>query len=152
MATAHYKGNADILYTPLGGTAAVHTLAIPVLISPQQGFTLRSRSRRWESWNADRTEREVFTVGDPVHEMEGWIRMDNEPASLEAMFEEALNNDVTLKYRPDGSTEYPLKILSAGGDNGEIVITPDTERFAFGEWQCRFMARRVDGGDLSGLL
>lgn len=152
MATAHYKGSADFIYDPADASETVHTLAIPLLISPRSGFLNESRSQRFESWNADMTQREVFTIGDPVYEIEAVIRMDNQPALIQSMMEYALNEDVTIRYRPDGATEYPLKVLNAGGENGRIVITPDTERFAFGEWQCRFRARRVDGSDFSGLF
>lgn len=152
MATSHYKGSADIIYDPPDASETVHVLAVPILISPRQGFTARSRTQRFEAWTPTLTEREVFTLTDPVYEIEGWIRMDDQYDSLETMLEYALNDDVTLRYRPDGATEYPMKILSAGGDNGEVVITPDTERFAFGEWQARIVGRRVDGSSFSGLF
>lgn len=152
MATAHKKGNADIVYTPLGGTQAIHVLALPLLVSPRENFMNTRGRTRFEGWNADGTEREVFKVGQAVDEIEARVRMEDDPAGLKTVLAEALENNITLTYRPDGSTEYPALLVSAGGRDGGIRIFPDPDRFGFGEWAANLVLRRVDGGDFDGLL
>lgn len=152
MATSHYKGSADILYTPQGGTQQTHLLAIPLLVSAPEGFRSRRRRRYFEAWKDDFTEREVFTIGSEVDEIEARLRMDDDPTGVRSMLREAFDNDVTLIYRPDGSTEYPSLLVSAGGEPGQIVLFPDPDRYGYGEWACNLVLRRVDGGDYEALL
>lgn len=156
MATSQYKGTADILYTPLGGTQLQHLLAVPLLVTPRQGFRSTRRKRRWEVWNDDWTERETFVLGSTaVDEINGIIRMDNEPAALRSLLTEALDNNVSITYRPAGASgaSYPCLVVGIlGAQEHEIVLTPDRDRFAFGEWQVGLHLRRVDGGTFEGLL
>lgn len=154
MSTVQLKGTADILYTPQGGSPTVHTLAIPLLVSRVQEFTNRSNARVFEAWKADLTARETFTIGSVVDEIDCVLRMDDEPSSLRTMFREAVENDVTLTYRPTGSggDTYPAKVVSAGGGPGQVVVVPDREMFGGGMHEVSFRFRRVDGGTFAGLL
>lgn len=154
MATKALTGSADFTYTAsTGGGVVTHTLATPLLISPQEQFASRRRPRLFQAWNEDGTVREVFTIGTPVDEIDGRIRFENEPAKLRTMLKEGLENDVTLTYRPNGSTgsTYPCKLVSvAGGDR--VELTPDRGRYALGEYETTVRLRRVDGNDFEGLL
>lgn len=154
MATSHYKGSADIEYTPLGGTSTVHDLAIKLLVSRREGFRFRRRARVFSRWKADFTDRETFVIGSKVYEAVFTIRFDDEPDAVRSMLEEALFNDVTLNYRPTGSggSSYPLRVVSVEGSTEVVELTPDADRGGYGEWQVRFTARRVDGSSLAGLL
>lgn len=156
MATTQIKGNWDIEYTPQGGSSTVHTLAIPLRRAPDARFKNVRRKRRWEVWNDDFTEREVFTLGSTaVDEITVVIRMDDEPDLLKDMLTEALENDVTINIRPNGSggTSYPCKVVRIpGASSGEIPVFPDRERYAYGEYEVPMVLRRVDGGTFEGLL
>lgn len=155
MASVQRKGSADILYTPLGASPTVFLLAVPLLISPREGFAANRKRRYWEVWNDDGTIRETFALGTTTEEIRGRIRFDDTPDELRAMLEEARWNDVTLTYRPTGAggPTYPTKLVSvAGAPPGEIVIVPDQSRYVHGEYQTELILRRVDGGSFDSLL
>lgn len=156
MATKAIVGSADFTYTAQGSTSgSTHQLAAPLLISPSEGFVSRRLRRTFSAWSADLSIREVFTVGDGVDEIEGRIRFEDEPAQLRTMLKEGLENDVTLTYRPNGSTgsSYPAKLVAVdGNESGKIPLRPDRDRFPLGEYQTSIILRRVDGNDFEGLL
>lgn len=154
MATAHLKGAAVLAYTPIGGYETVHLLAVPLLRSQAWGFRSTRRRRRWEAWSADFTEREVFTLGAAVDEIAALIRFENEPDLLRTLLAVALEENATVTYYPTGMDDdgYPLKVVLVDGAADEIVLQPDRDRFAFGEWEVALVLRRVDGGTLEGLL
>lgn len=156
MATTNLDGtDADFLYTPQGGSATTHLLAVKLLVSPSHGWRSAHKRRRFEAWSADFGSREVFTVGTAVDQITAQIRYDDQPSSLRSMLTEGLENDVTLTYRPTGSggSTFPSKLVSVGGgEPGEVVLTPDQDRFGLGEHQATIVLRRVDGNDYEALL
>lgn len=152
MATTAITGNAQFSYTPQGGSPTTHTLAVPLKFSPAYGFRYRYRKTRFEAFNSDGTDREVYVLGDATHEIVAEVRYDDEPTALRDMLIEALENNVTLTYSPDGGgTTYPFLLVSVDGDAGEL-ISLDPTRYAFGEYMTRLVLRRVDGGNLDALL
>lgn len=153
MASAHLYGLAE-LEADVGVYTIVHALAVPLMISPAWGFTSTRRRQRWEAWTADGSQREVFVLGQAVHEIQALVRFENEPEQLRSILVAGLEEDATLLYRPHGplGEEYPLKLLAAGGAPGDVTLKPDRERFALGEWEVALVLRRVDGGDLEQLL
>lgn len=154
MATSNLDGTGALIeYTPTGGTLTTHTLAIKMLVSPNEGFRIRRKRRLYQAWKADGTARETFKIGSAVFEANFTIRMDDEPDEVEKMLRYGLEDDVTLTYKPDGSTGYPLKVVSvSGGEAGDVEARPDQDRYGYGEYEANFVGRRVDGSDLSGLL
>ena len=133
MATAALIGSATITYTPPGGAQVVHQLAAPLLqIEP--------------------IDREIVTIGTGVYEIRASIRFENEPDELKALLRTAQRSDVTLYYT-EGSNIYPVRlveVLGAGGD--DTPLTPDRDRYGFGEWECRVHLRRTDGSTLDALF
>lgn len=153
MASAHYKGNADIVYTPSGGSQTTHLLAVPLLISPRQGFAFSSRKRRWSAESGDGTVREVFVLGTEIQQVEVTARFEDDPSGLLAVLQASYWDDVQLTYRPDGTTEFPCYVWDVDkGPNGGIKLTPDRERWGAGEWEVGFTLRRTDGGTFEGLF
>lgn len=156
MATRQLYGQAEIEYTPAAGyDPVVHTLAVPLLRNPSWGFQLRDNLRRWESWNADGTEREVFVLGQATSEVRALIRFENQPELLLDLLRAGLRDNVELKYRPHGpaGSEYPCLLVAVGdGAADAIQLEPDRERYAWAEWEVAVVLRRVDGGTFEGLL
>lgn len=157
MATAHLYGAAEIEYES-GVYTVTHQLAVPLMIAPAWGFQATRQRPRWEAWTADGTERTVFTMGEVTHELQATVRFEDEPEALLALLVAGLEDDATLLYRPYGSAvsgylELPLKLVAVvGAPAGQVLLKPDRERFAFGEYEATLQLRRVDGGDLEGLL
>lgn len=147
MATAALIGSATITYTPPGGAQVVHQLAAPLLqIEPID------REIRHDWWAADLDNREIVTIGTGVYEIRASIRFENEPDELKALLRTAQRSDVTLYYT-EGSNIYPVRlveVLGAGGD--DTPLTPDRDRYGFGEWECRVHLRRTDGSTLDALF
>ncbi len=154
MATRRFKGDAQITYTPLGDSSEIaHQLAVPLLLSPAQGFRPAQRQRAWRAWNATGSERVTFKLGDPVYEISATIRFDDEPNALMALLDAGLNDNVELTYWPNSGIYFPcLLVAISGAADDEVAILPDRERFGFGEWEVSVLLRRVDGGDFSELL
>lgn len=156
MATAQLYGLAEIGYTPLEEyDEVVHLLAVPLMINPAWGFRSTRRRRRWEAWNADFTEREVFVLGAAVHEIGAIIRFENQPDDLRELLRAGLEDNVTLHYRPYGpyGVEYDCLLIQAGdGDQDAITLLPDRERFALGEYEVSIVLRTVDGSTFESLL
>src|SRR5688500_3409914 len=118
MASRALYGQAEIGYTPLEEyDEVVHLLAVPLMINPAWGFRSARRRRRWEAWNADFTEREVFVLGSAVHEIAAMIRFENQPAQLRALLRAGLEDNVPLFYRPYGpypGDEYECLLVAVG--------------------------------------
>lgn len=152
MATQAITGNAQFTYTPQGGSETTFLLAVPLKTSPAFGFKYRRRRTRFESFNSDGTVREIYVLGDVTHEITCEIRYDDQPVELQDMLVEALENNVTLTYSPDGgTTEIPLLLVEVDNQGGQIIEL-DRQRFAFGEWMSRIVLRRVDGGNLDDII
>jgi hypothetical protein len=152
MATAQLKGNAEIEYDD-GVYTVVHLLAVPLLVSPAAGFRSTRRRRLYTTWSADQRIRETFTLGEPVDEIVGTVRFDNQPTELRELIRAGLEDDAAMIYRPYGLTgdEFPCKLVATlDGDAGEIVLTPD--RVGFKEYTVGLVLRRVDGGTFESLL
>lgn len=146
MATAHLIGDARFTFTPPGGSLTTHKLAIPLWrLSPVDN------QPRYVFESADLTARHIVTIGTGVREIWATIRMDNEPGNLRIMLRAGLQQDVTLTYyRTESGTAYPAKLVEVEG--GEVVLTPDRDRYGMGEWEARIRLRRVDGNNFDGLL
>lgn len=157
MSTQQLYGLAEIEYTPVDAPSAgsvVHLLAVPLMINPSWGFQLTHRKRRWEAWNEDGTEREVFVAGSAVSEIQALIRFENEPEDLLDLLRAGLEDNVVLTYRPYGPgayQEYDCLLVSVG-DSGVIALQPDRDRFSMGEYEVAIVLRRVDGGSFEDLL
>lgn len=154
MATAHLYGNAELEYDGVSGPV-VHLLAVPLMRVPGDGFQLTAGRLRWESWNAEGTEREVFTLGTEVQEVQATVRYENEPAALLELLRTALEEDAELRYRPHGGAglEYPVKLVTVvGAPPGRILLKLDRVRWSLGEYEATLLLRRVDGGTLEGML
>lgn len=152
MATVQRKGAAEIEYDD-GAGGVVHLLAVPLLVSPNAEFRATRRRPLFSSWNADGTVRETFTVGEPVDEILGEVRFDDQPAQLRELIRAGLEDDADLIYRPYGPSgdEFPCKLVGQpGAQPGEIVLTPD--RVGFREYRAVLILRRVDGGTWDDLL
>lgn len=161
MATRHLYGEAELEYTPVDGpsgdTPVVHLLAVPLIVSPSFGFANTSRRVVWAPWNADDTEREVFTLGTRVDEITALVRFEDQPEDLHELLRAGLEDDVELVYRPYGSgayaEEYPCKLVQAGGAGpGEVPLRPDRSRWDWREYEVQLLLRRTDGGTFRGLL
>jgi hypothetical protein len=152
MATAHVKGSATLTYTPTGGTETEHLLAVP--LSPVRDLVPSLRRRRWDWWADDLRSREVVSLESDVSEVVATIRLDDEPVELLALIQDALENDLTLTYTPVTSGEdFPVRIVEVvGADGDEVVLTPDRDRYGFGEWEVTLRLRRTDGGTLDGVF
>lgn len=149
MATGHLLGSARLEYTPPGGSLVTHLLAAPL------------------------TE-----LGVGVRDLAGTVRYENEPAALMALLDAGLRN-VVITYRESaGGTAYPLLLVDVAGavlregyyawwspdglarhvtvvGDGPVatqLLRQDRDRLGFGEYETRLHLRRVDGGDLTGLL
>lgn len=153
MATAALKGAATITYTPDGGVSTIHTLAVPLLISPNYGFARSKIRRLWQSWTPDGRTRETWELATGADEIVGMIRFDDEPTKLTTLLEEALYNNVTLTYSPDGVATYDCKLVAIeGAEEGSIQLLPDPQRYGFGEYMVAIRLRLVDGSTWDALL
>jgi hypothetical protein len=150
MATSALKGNASIVYdlpiSPFG--QVTHQLAAQLL-----QVRVIDRRARYDWWAEDLMTREVVTVGAGVKEIMASVRFENEPDELRELLRLALQYDVELSYTQD-SVVYPVHLVSVEGANSadETPLTPDRDRYGFGEWECRVHLRRIDGGSLDGLI
>jgi hypothetical protein len=155
MASAHLIGDAVIKYTPPGGSEVTHKLAVPLLVSPAQGFGAARRRMRWESWSPSGQTRTVFRLEDSTDEITATIRFDDEPDELLTLLAYALEENLTLTYIPESSgTEYPLMLVALDGAGADTVtVRPDRDRWAHAEYEAGpMLLRRVDGGSLAALL
>lgn len=154
MASRHLYGSAELEYTPAEGyDPVVHPLAVPLMINPAWGFQATRRRRRWETWSADQTVREVFVLGSGVSEIGALIRFEDEPEDLIELLRAGLDDGVTLTYRPYGpyGAEYDCLLVSVA-DGDVITLQPDRERFSLGEYEVAIVLRRVDGGTFEAIL
>lgn len=153
MSTRQLRGAAEIEYEDVDGYDVVHLLAVPLLVSPTAGFRSTRERLLFTSWSADKRIRETFILGEPIDEILGEVRFDDQPAELRELIRAGLEDDAPMIYRPYGlaGDDFPCKLVAAGGhSDGRIVLTPD--RVGFKEYRITLQLRRVDGGTWDDLL
>lgn len=146
MASAHHRGSARITYPAPGGGTITHHLAWPLReLEPADEYIV------FEWWSADKTARNVVTVGSGVRELWATIRADNQPAELKALLRAGLIDNVTLSYRRSAAgAAFPFLLVATS--TGGVRLERDRARGVLGEYEVRIHMRRVDGGTFDELL
>jgi hypothetical protein len=144
--------SASLVYTPSGGAATTHNLALPLGIMRE--FTPSRVISIYDWWTEDLENNRTVTIGSGVREVVFGVRFDDEPNELLDLLWEAITNKVTVTYIPVASgNEYDFKVVEiVGAQSGNITIEQDRQRWGAGEWQVMFRARRIDGGTFNSLI
>lgn len=124
------------------------------LEAPLRDISAVENIRRFVHTSADRTTRNVVTIGSGVDEIEATIRFELDVTLLKAMLEAGLN-DTTLTYWPSlgGSSDtYPCKLVSVNGSEEHAQLLPDRDMWWDRRFECRVRLRRTDGGTFDALL
>jgi hypothetical protein len=154
MASANRRGTDRITYTPPGTeTPVTFLLAVPALIVPV--LAVGSSRVSFRATSADLSAREVVNLASAARDITLLIRMDDQPAALQAMLEAGWFGNVTLTYRRSAEgTAYPCRLEGGEGLSSDGVrIRPDRDRGRMKEWEAGPLhLRRVDGGTFAGLF
>jgi hypothetical protein len=144
MATAHLQGTAR-----LQSGSLEHKLAVPL----KQITPIHVRQRH-EWWSADNTTRETVALGtDAVQDIEATIRFENQPEALQALLASVLEDGAELEYfKEESGAGIACTVVAVNGGDGAISLSPDPDRYGYGEWACRVRLRAVGSDDWSSIL
>lgn len=138
----------EFRWTDSASTA--RTLALTEPVKWRQGSYGRLRSR-YRSVGLDQRTVAVETLPDGAEIVTGRIRFIGgaDLDDLIDMLEDGADG-ILLTYEDPNANIYPNLALEESGPL--VAITPDADRFGFGEWEATVTLRATDGGSLRTLF